>query len=83
MVSGPVRTLRLMAPFVVFVPSAALAADWPNCRGTNHDGICSETGLRTQWDQPVPLVWKRAVLDGADELRGTALCAQPGACRLF
>ena len=61
MVSEPVRISRLMVLFVVCVPSAALAADWPNWRGPNHDGICSETGLRTQWDRPLPMVWEREI----------------------
>jgi outer membrane protein assembly factor BamB len=37
------------------------AADWPNWRGPNHDGISPETGLRVQWDRPLPLVWEREV----------------------
>ena len=38
---------------------ASGAADWPNFRGPNHDGISSETGLLKAWpaDGP-PLAWK-------------------------
>jgi len=34
-------------------------ADWPNFRGPNHDGISTETGLKTQWRSTLPLVWER------------------------
>lgn len=36
----------------------AIAADWPEFRGPNRDGICTETGLLQQWpkDGP-PKVW--------------------------
>ncbi len=33
------------------------AADWPNWRGPNHDGISAEKGFQTKWDQPPPTVW--------------------------
>lgn len=39
--------------------SMLIAADWPEFRGPNRDGICSETGLLRNW--PVsgpPLLWK-------------------------
>jgi outer membrane protein assembly factor BamB len=37
----------------------ALAADWPQWRGPNRDGISPETGLMKQWPQAgPPLVWK-------------------------
>ena len=35
------------------------AADWPNWRGPNHDGISSETGWLTTWPETGPKVlWK-------------------------
>lgn len=37
------------------------AADWPNFRGPNHDGISQETGLKLEWKTPLPLVWDRDV----------------------
>jgi outer membrane protein assembly factor BamB len=39
--------------------SAALAADWPQWRGPNRDGVSKETGLLKEWpkDGP-PLRWK-------------------------
>ncbi len=42
-------------------PTPSSAADWPNFRGPNHDGISTETGLTTTWDKPIPLVWERTV----------------------
>jgi len=37
------------------------AGDWPNFRGPNHDGVSDETGFRTAWTEPIPLVWEREV----------------------
>ncbi|MBN1361450.1 MAG: PQQ-like beta-propeller repeat protein [Sedimentisphaerales bacterium] len=39
------------------VPGVALAADWPQFRGPNRDGVSAETGLLQQWpaDGPTPL----------------------------
>lgn len=37
------------------------AGDWTNFRGPNHDGISSERGFRTDWDEAIPLVWEREV----------------------
>lgn len=36
-------------------------ADWPNFRGLRHDGISSETGLKTRWQRPPSPVWKREI----------------------
>src|SRR5438067_522890 len=39
--------------------SLAWGADWPQWRGTNRDGISSETGLLDSWPKGgPPLVWK-------------------------
>jgi len=39
--------------------SAAKAADWPQWRGPNRDGICSETGLLRSWPEGGPkLLWE-------------------------
>jgi outer membrane protein assembly factor BamB len=44
---------------------AASAADWPNFRGPNHDGISKETGWTTQWPATGPKVlWKAKVGKG-------------------
>ena len=39
--------------------NAAQGADWPQWRGTNRDGICSETGLLKSWPEDGPeLLWE-------------------------
>ncbi len=38
-----------------------VAADWPNFRGPNHDGISTETGLRTTWNEPIPMLWDKTI----------------------
>lgn len=41
---------------------AVTAADWPNFRGPNHDGISKETGWTTEWPADGPKVlWKAKV----------------------
>ena len=37
------------------------AADWPNWRGPNYDGISSETRLKTKWDATPTIVWEREI----------------------
>lgn len=47
----------------VIVSAAPRAADWPQWRGPNRDGISRETGLLTSWPAGGPrLVWKAAGL---------------------
>jgi outer membrane protein assembly factor BamB len=47
----------LIAAGFLFV-SSALAADWPEFRGPNRDGICTETGLLQEWPKNgPPKVW--------------------------
>ncbi|MFH1745856.1 MAG: PQQ-binding-like beta-propeller repeat protein [Planctomycetota bacterium] len=41
--------------------AGAWAADWPNWRGPNHDGISAEKGLQTKWAEAPPLVWERTI----------------------
>jgi outer membrane protein assembly factor BamB len=42
--------------------SAAHAADWPNFRGPNHNGISSETGWLVKWpDEGPKQLWKASV----------------------
>lgn len=49
----------------VYLCSVAGAADWPNWRGPNHDGISSETGWLTTWPEVGPTVlWKAEVGTG-------------------
>jgi len=41
------------------------AADWPNYRGSNYDGISSETGWTTNWPASGPKVlWERSIGTG-------------------
>jgi len=40
----------------------AAAADWPNWRGPNHNGVSSETGWSTSWPAEGPKVLWRASL---------------------
>ena len=43
--------------------SACRAGDWPQWRGPNRDGICSETGLQKSWPEGGPkLLWEVAGL---------------------
>ncbi len=50
---------------VVLLSGSALAADWPNWLGPNHNGSSPETGLLTTWPKDGPRVlWKVAGGDG-------------------
>lgn len=52
------RALLLSAGFV-FASLTALAADWPQFRGPNRDGVSRETGLLKAWPDGGPkLAWK-------------------------
>lgn len=58
--------LRAVIAFLAGVVAAvASAADWPNWRGPNHNGISAETGWLTEWpkDGP-PVLWKARVGTG-------------------
>lgn len=52
--------LRALATLsFLLAPLAAHAADWPQWRGPNRDGVSTETGLLTQWPKDGPaLAWK-------------------------
>ena len=41
--------------------SLALAANWPNYRGANHDGISNETGWRSTWQEAPEISWKASL----------------------
>jgi outer membrane protein assembly factor BamB len=45
----------------LMVFSTPASADWPNFRGPKHDGISADSGFRTQWSEPIPVVWQRDV----------------------
>ncbi len=42
----------------------AQAADWPNYRGPNYDGISSETGWRSTWTETPKVAWKASLGPG-------------------
>ncbi len=45
--------------------NTAEAADWPNWRGPNHNGISNETGWLTTWPKAGPKVlWKKSIGTG-------------------
>jgi len=71
----PRRTIRryLLLVALGFVISAiglsrygaAEAADWPNFRGPNHNGISDETGWSATWPKDGPkLLWKKSIGNG-------------------
>jgi outer membrane protein assembly factor BamB len=48
---------------LVILEGSLLAADWPQWRGPNRDGVCRETGLLKQWPKEGPkLLWEIAGL---------------------
>jgi len=59
MMKRHVYVLVLGLSMSVIFCSTAQAADWPNYRGSNYDGISSETGLSASWPEAGPKVlWK-------------------------
>lgn len=55
----PFRFMLIVAISSVLLKNAG--ADWPNFRGPNHDGISLETGLKTDWKKPIPILWEREI----------------------
>src|SRR5688500_12031284 len=52
------RLPLLSAAFLVLAVSVATAADWPQFRGPNRDGVSKETGLLQEWPKEGPrLLW--------------------------
>ena len=64
------KNIRVLLPAILLLALAqqALAqsaADWPQWRGPNRDGISKETGLLKQWPaEGPPLVWKASGAGG-------------------
>lgn len=59
------RLPLLLALACVAVTCTALAADWPQFRGPNADGIAPDTGLNKDWAQKPPKVlWRLPLGDG-------------------
>jgi outer membrane protein assembly factor BamB len=54
---------RLSLFLILILAFSAMAADWPQWRGPNRDGISSETGLLSSWPSGGPkIVWKTSGL---------------------
>ncbi|MCE5216823.1 PQQ-binding-like beta-propeller repeat protein, partial [bacterium] len=59
------RLPLLLALACVAATCTALAADWPQFRGPNADGIAPDTGLNKDWAQKPPKVlWRLPLGDG-------------------
>jgi outer membrane protein assembly factor BamB len=57
--------LTFLTQFAGSAPSFAAQNDWPQFRGPNRDGLCSETRLLKQWPAGGPrLSWKTTGLGG-------------------
>ena len=70
---------HLLAVVVGLTWTATYAADWPQWRGPNRDGISSETGLLHEWPQDEAAAgvarqgdWRR-ILDAGRRRRSTVL----------
>lgn len=55
------RIVRFTVLSVLLFVSTSLAADWPNFRGPNHNGISSETAFKKTNDKPLKMLWDREV----------------------
>ena len=54
-------TRLLIALLCICLAGSAFAADWPNWRGPNYDGISPEKGFRTNWEKPPPKLWEAEI----------------------
>lgn len=74
----------ILLPAAFLVATTLAAADWPQYRGSNHDGISTET-IRTNWSEEAPRqVWKVPLQPGLSSLaisggRVFTLVRPPGA----
>ena len=63
-------TLCLVQLAAVLPAAGAVAADWPQWRGPNRDGISQETGLLQDWPKAgPPQVWRVSGVGGAPSTR--------------
>lgn len=54
-----IKGLRGLAAIGILAASTVWGADWPQFRGPNRDGICTEKGLLQQWPEGGPkLLWQ-------------------------
>jgi outer membrane protein assembly factor BamB len=57
------RSIVVLSIVCAVLEGGLLAADWPQWRGPNRDGVCTETGLLKQWPEGGPkLLWEIAGL---------------------
>jgi len=57
--SVSVRSSVVLCLLLSILGGVVLAADWPQFRGPNRDGICKETGLLKEWPKDGPkLLWE-------------------------
>src|SRR5262245_33465478 len=56
---GSFARLSAIAPIIALTcVVAAEAGNWPQWRGPNNDGQCSERGLPSDWSETKNIVWK-------------------------
>jgi outer membrane protein assembly factor BamB len=56
---GLLRFAVVSCVLLAVLESSLPAADWPQWRGANRDGVCTETGLLKQWPEGGPkLLWE-------------------------
>jgi outer membrane protein assembly factor BamB len=53
--------LRISVITLLIAGSAAVAADWPNWRGPNHDGISPEKGFIKTWTETPKVLWDKPI----------------------
>jgi outer membrane protein assembly factor BamB len=53
--------MKKPACFAFFLAAVLSAGNWPQWRGPTMDGISTETGLPTEWDQQKNIAWKLAM----------------------
>lgn len=57
--SRAIRFVVALGIICVVLEGTLFAADWPQWRGPNRDGVCTETGLLQQWPEGGPkLLWE-------------------------
>jgi len=55
------QVLRIGVVTTLISSSVALAADWPNWRGPNHDGISPEKGFIKTWTDAPKVLWDNSI----------------------
>lgn len=57
--TGAIKSIVTLGILFIVLEGGLLAADWPQWRGPNRDGVCTETGLLKQWPEGGPkLLWE-------------------------